>query len=227
MISNLVPDLGVIALVESPGSGRVGGRPVTASGFRIESTGNAENPNFTFKESPGVSHRTHLSRIPPPVNRLDVHVAWPSTRLHFELETPGKVYRGVLWVQSRPSAVLRSFFSGSEFARGLLFDLLIGIATLFLFVEFVAVIIGVSLSKRVTGAVQQLYEGTRRVTHGDFRRLISVRTHDQLGELAESFNQMTGNLERLLVVETEKKRLQAGRDCLGGTNPALSQRGSP
>jgi len=66
----------------------------------------------------------------------------------------------------------------------------------------------VSLSRRITRAVNQLYEGTRRVIHGDFRHRIPVRTSDQLGELAESFNQMTGNLERLLSVEKEKERLQ-------------------
>jgi sigma-B regulation protein RsbU (phosphoserine phosphatase) len=46
------------------------------------------------------------------------------------------------------------------------------------------------------------------VIHGDFRHRIPVRAPDQLGELAQSFNQMTGNLERLLVIEKEKERLQ-------------------
>jgi phosphoserine phosphatase RsbU/P len=124
------------------------------------------------------------------------------------LNRPGQPHPGALWVQSRPSAVLSSFFSGSEFLRGLLFDVFVAIAILFLIVELVALVIGVSFSRRITRAVNQLYEGTRRVIHGDFRHRIPVRTTDQLGELAESFNQMTGNLERLLSVEKEKERLQ-------------------
>jgi sigma-B regulation protein RsbU (phosphoserine phosphatase) len=56
--------------------------------------------------------------------------------------------------------------------------------------------------------VHQLYEGTRRVLLGDFRHRIPVRPGDQLGELGQSFNQMTANLERLFAVEKEKERLQ-------------------
>ena len=40
-------------------------------------------------------------------------------------------------------------------------------------------------------------------------KIIVVSGRDQLGELAHSFNQMTENLERLLVVAKEKERLQS------------------
>jgi sigma-B regulation protein RsbU (phosphoserine phosphatase) len=53
-----------------------------------------------------------------------------------------------------------------------------------------------------------LYEGTRRVIKGDFEHRITVRNRDQLGDLAVSFNQMTGTIERLVSVEKEKERLQ-------------------
>jgi sigma-B regulation protein RsbU (phosphoserine phosphatase) len=208
IIADLVPNLGVIALVEAPEKGKERGPPVTAGAYHIQTTDNSEDPNLTVTNSSGSAGRHHQNRIPPPVNGLDIQVAWPSTRPHFHLNKPGQTHSGALWVQSRPSAVLSSFFSGSEFLRGLLFDVLVAIAILFLIVELVALVIGVSLSRRITRAVNQLYEGTRRVIHGDFRHRIPVRTSDQLGELAESFNQMTGNLERLLSVEKEKERLQ-------------------
>ena len=57
--------------------------------------------------------------------------------------------------------------------------------------------------------MNQLYQGTRQVTHGDFRHRIPIHARDQLGELAESFNRMTGNVERLLSVEKEEQRLLA------------------
>ncbi|MGI8961096.1 MAG: PP2C family protein-serine/threonine phosphatase [Bryobacteraceae bacterium] len=208
IIANLVPNLGVIALVESPEKSEERGPPVTAGGLHVQTNGNPEDPNFTFTNSAGPATRSRRSRIPPPVNNFDIQIAWPSTRPHFHLNRPGQTHPGVLWVQSRPSAVLSSFFSGIEFLRGLLFDVFVAIAVLFLILELVALVIGVSLSRRITRAVNQLYEGTRRVIHGDFRHRIPVRTTDQLGELAESFNQMTGNLERLLSVEKEKERLQ-------------------
>lgn len=205
IISNLVPHLGIIALVE-PGE-RGAKRPVAVAGnlkFTTTGTGDDKDLTFTVPANGG----SQASRLPPPVSRFDVPVAWPSTRPHYHLDRPGATHSGVLLVQSRPSAIFRSFFSGSELLRGVLFDVLVAVAILFLFVELVALIIGVSLSRRITKSVSQIYEGTRRVIHGDFHHRIPVRVHDQLGELAESFNQMTGNLERLLVVEKEKERLE-------------------
>ncbi len=192
MIENLVPHLGAIALLETHNVRRQDMPPASAGSLSLN------NP----------SPSGHPSRLPPPVNRLDVPLFIPSTRPHFHLDTPNRPYDGVLWVYSRPSAVLRSFFSGSEVIRGVVFDVLVAIAVLFLLVELVAVVIGVSLSRRITRAVNQLYEGTRRVIYGDLRQRIPVRDQDQLGELAESFNQMTGHLERLLEVEKEKERMQ-------------------
>jgi phosphoserine phosphatase RsbU/P len=210
IIADLVPHLGVIALVEPEGRG---GRPIIAGDVDKNpvgphgTTGGRENPDFTFNISSD-SHTHHASRIPAAASRLDVPVFFASTRPHVHLNKPGETHPGALWVTSRPSAVWSSLFSGSETLRGFLFDALVAVAILFLIVELVALVIGISLSRRITHAVNQLYEGTRRVIHGDFRHRIPVRTTDQLGELAQSFNQMTGNLERLLSVEKEKERLQ-------------------
>src|SRR5581483_11466522 len=97
---------------------------------------------------------------------------------------------------------------GTETFRGILYVSVVVVAALLQLVELVALTIGVSLSARITTAVNQLYEGTRRVIKGDFEHRITVRSRDQLGELAVSFNQMTGTIERLVSVEKEKERLQ-------------------
>lgn len=189
-VENLVPHLGIIALVETD----------SASG---------SNPDFRFNtDAKNAGLPNSRNRLPPAMSRFDVPVGWPSTLPHYHLDTPNKSFQGVLWVYSRPSAVLRTFFSGPEMLRGVLFDVVVAIAILFLIVELVALVIGISLARRITRAVNQLYEGTRQVIFGDFRHRIPVRASDQLGELSHSFNQMTGNLERLLVVEKEKERLQ-------------------
>jgi sigma-B regulation protein RsbU (phosphoserine phosphatase) len=187
-VEDLVPHLGIIALVET------------------DSAGPSNDADFKF--GVGSKETEGGNRLPPPMSRIDIPVGWPSTLPHYHLDTPNKTYQGVLWVYSRPSAVLRTFFSGPEILRGVLFDVVIAVAILFLIVELVALVIGISLARRITRAVNQLYEGTRRVIFGDFRHRIPVRATDQLGELSGSFNQMTGNLERLLVVEKEKERLQ-------------------
>jgi sigma-B regulation protein RsbU (phosphoserine phosphatase) len=83
------------------------------------------------------------------------------------------------------------------------------IVTLFLVVELVSLVIGVSISRTITSAVHELYLGTRRVKEGDFSHRIPVRGNDQLAELGASFNTMTENLERLIVVAKEKERLES------------------
>jgi sigma-B regulation protein RsbU (phosphoserine phosphatase) len=212
MVSNLVPNLGVIALVEAEDQNAGTGGPITVGSLSNEPAAQFFNP--------------FGGDIPKPVSRLDVPLELPSTQLHFHFEEPNQLQKGmILWVHSRPSAVLRTVFSDSDFARGLVADLLIGIAVLFLFVELAALVVGVSLSRRITGAVKALYEGTQQVMGGDFKHRIAVTTKDQLGDLARSFNQMTGHIERLLMAEKEHERLQAEIEIAREVQTQLYPRG--
>ncbi len=86
--------------------------------------------------------------------------------------------------------------------------LLLVIAGLFLIIEIVALSMGLALARSITSAVHELFMGTERVRHGDFSHRINVQSNDQLGELAGSFNQMTGSIEGLLQTAAEKKRLE-------------------
>jgi sigma-B regulation protein RsbU (phosphoserine phosphatase) len=194
-VENLVPNLGIIQLIERPREEPGKQSVATAGSIRVDDSRSSFNPRPTH-------------RLPPAMFSFDLPVFLPSTIPHYRIDTPNKTFDGVLWVYSRTSAVLSTFFAKSESIRGTLSVLFVIVVVLFVIVELVAIIIGVNLSRRITGAVNQLYEGTRRVIYGDFRQRIPVADRDQLGELSESFNQMTGNLERLLVVEKEKERLQ-------------------
>ena len=79
---------------------------------------------------------------------------------------------------------------------------------LFLIIQFVALVIGFVLARQITGAVHDLFTGTQHVRAGDFAHQIPVRARDQLGELAESFNLMTGEVTTLLGEMAEKGRLE-------------------
>jgi sigma-B regulation protein RsbU (phosphoserine phosphatase) len=81
------------------------------------------------------------------------------------------------------------------------------LAVLFLIIQGVALLMGLTLARSITSAIHELFTGTERVRHGDFTHRINVTSRDQLGELAESFNQMTGSIEGLLQTAAEKKRL--------------------
>jgi sigma-B regulation protein RsbU (phosphoserine phosphatase) len=178
MVAELVPNLGSIGLIE-----------------RNHTTGNKLESSEPL-------------RLPPAVNRFDVPLVWGASVRHSHLGEPNKVFDAILAINSRPSAVLSAVFGGAEDFSGTLFFIFLVVAGLFVAVEAGAIWVGVRLSTRLTGAVNQLYEGTRRVIRGDFRHRIPSNHKDQLGDLADSFNQMTSNLERLFVVEKEKERLQ-------------------
>ncbi|MGE5814790.1 MAG: PP2C family protein-serine/threonine phosphatase [Acidobacteriota bacterium] len=97
--------------------------------------------------------------------------------------------------------------SGSPLGDVLLLVLVV-IASLFIIIQLVALTMGIALARSITGAVHELFTGTERVRQGDFTHRIDVKAHDQLGELAMSFNQMTESIEHLLQTEAEKKRLE-------------------
>jgi sigma-B regulation protein RsbU (phosphoserine phosphatase) len=84
--------------------------------------------------------------------------------------------------------------------------LLIGV--MFLIIEAVALVMGLALARSITSSVHELFMGTERVRQGDFTHRINIESRDQLGELADSFNQMTGSIENLLQTAAEKKRLE-------------------
>jgi len=113
-----------------------------------------------------------------------------------------------LWeIYNRISAVSQAAVGGMSFGQLLLIVLAV-IGTLFLIIQFVALVIGFVLARQITGAVHDLFTGTQHVRSGDFGHQIPVRARDQLGELAESFNLMTGEVTTLLGEMAEKGRME-------------------
>ncbi len=67
------------------------------------------------------------------------------------------------------------------------------------------------LSRRISRPIRSLAEGTVRISRGDFTRRIPIESGDEFGDLARSFNEMTGRLldTRERMEETQKKLIQA------------------
>jgi sigma-B regulation protein RsbU (phosphoserine phosphatase) len=82
------------------------------------------------------------------------------------------------------------------------------VGVMFLIIQAVAFTMGLTLARSITGSVHELFMGTERVRRGDFTHKIAIRSRDQLGELAASFNSMTGSIEELLQQKAEKERLE-------------------
>lgn len=144
------------------------------------------------------------------LNALDREVRWGSLVEIAQWEKPGETSPGLFSIRTRVSSVLQVIFSQKNaWDNGIALIVIRVLAGLFLIVEVIALIIGVSLSRSITAAVHDLYEGTERVMEGDFTHRIRVRGKDQLATLSQSFNRMTENLEQLLKVAKEKERYEA------------------
>src|SRR2546426_292772 len=81
---------------------------------------------------------------------------------------------------------------------GLLADtnqLRIILVTLFLARVLFTLAIGIWLARRITRPVHRLVEATRLVSAGDLDHQAPVTTHDEIGELTDSFNHMTRSLQ--------------------------------
>ncbi|HEV2800494.1 MAG TPA: SpoIIE family protein phosphatase [Pyrinomonadaceae bacterium] len=82
------------------------------------------------------------------------------------------------------------------------------VAVVFLILELLALLSAAWLTRAVTGTVHKLYRATEYIKRGDFSHRVRVRSRDQLGELAEAFNEMSANIESLLRERVEHERLE-------------------
>jgi len=200
-LSTMVPELGEVYFLDVSGSRRNPASKIIAP---------TSNSNVTFTDVRPAFHEMSAGTMPPAVNRWDIPVQWISVTPASDWEAANKSEYGLLLVRTRFSALLDIISSRkADEVQGLLPFIVLAVGVLFLVVEIVSLVIGVSLARTITRAVHSLYEGTQRVMRSDFSHRIKVGGRDQLAELGKSFNSMTENLERLLVVAKEKERLQA------------------
>ncbi len=165
----------------------------------------------------GAVHVTRVRRptgsrehLPAAVNRFDIPVTWFTLMPVARWESPGLEATQALGVTTRFSSVFRVLFEQKlSIGEEVWWSILILAVVLFAATELASLIIGGSMTRTVTLAVHNLYEGTRRVMEGDFSHRIDVRGHDQLAQLSHSFDRMTANIERLVRVEKEKERMQS------------------
>ncbi|HUS08387.1 MAG TPA: SpoIIE family protein phosphatase [Bryobacteraceae bacterium] len=176
----------------------------------VNLSNSASRPNPLHASFANETHDPSHNRMPPAVNFLDVEILSIAPLPVALLDRPGVTQKQWLTVWTRPSALLRTVFAQKvDFANDMIPALFYFVAILFLIAELIALQIGISITRTITGAVHNLYQGTLRVTGGDFSHRIPADGKDQLAELASSFNQMTGNLQRLVQVEKEKERLSS------------------
>lgn len=73
---------------------------------------------------------------------------------------------------------------------------------------FVTILISLIASKSLTSALSELSLASKKVAHGDFNIQVEPSSRDEVGELAESFNAMAQEVQRLLNETAQKARME-------------------
>ncbi len=87
-------------------------------------------------------------------------------------------------------------------------ELLLAAFIVFLVLELFALVTGIILTRTITHSVAELYDATLRIRKGDLAHRIRIERQDQLGALAESFNEMMGSVSELIDEQKQRQRLE-------------------
>jgi sigma-B regulation protein RsbU (phosphoserine phosphatase) len=115
------------------------------------------------------------------------------------------------------ASVAGKFWQGALLAFGLVF----------LGLELAAVGAAGWMTRSVTGAVHGLHRATGFIRRGDFSHRVEVRSRDQLGELAEAFNDMSAHIESLLDERVKRVRLEREIEIAAEVQARLFPRALP
>ena len=104
---------------------------------------------------------------------------------------------------------------------------LVFLAVVFLALELLALLAAAWMTRAVTGTVHKLHLATQFIKRGDFSHRIRTRSHDQLGELAVAFNDMSADIEALLEERVERERLEREVEIAAEVQAQLFPRSLP
>ncbi len=155
--------------------------------------------------------RSNSLYLPPAANFLDIDVfgtsslkviQWDATPRQF-LSEPVFVY-----VTSRLSILSRHLLATLGRYSRIYLTLFLVIGVVFLAIELLSLIVGIRLTRTITGTVDRLYEATEHIRAGNLSHRIKMPAQDQLSSLGGAFDNMTESLQRLLRESQEKTRLE-------------------
>ncbi len=177
-------------------------RPLNAS-----AGGANAKPDSVFKPAGYIAAPITAGVEPLSTHAFDVQVPFMTAIFLSDWDTGANGVPAAIHVQTRLSKLYELLFeSMGDFAPKVEFGLLM-VAIVFAILEVVAMIIGVRLTRSMTGAVARLYDATGHINRGEFGHRIPVYSNDQLATLTKSFNSMTASLEKLIIEQKEKQRM--------------------
>jgi len=188
-----------------------GNSPGRSRGLRIETSGGKEITEIVRKDQLGEP----LPDVQYPA--LLTTVDWGTG------ETADRI--GFIFPWSWSEAIAQ-IFGGTSGGRIWKIALLI-VGAVFLGLELAALLAAVLITREVTGTVHELQLATEAVKRGDFSHRARKRSHDQLGELADAFNDMSEHIETLLDHRVERERLQREVEIAAEVQAKLFPRSVP
>jgi len=67
-----------------------------------------------------------------------------------------------------------------------------------IYAALLAIIVSIVAARRITGPIDVLTESSRAIARGDFSKRVQLTSRTEIGELAQTFNHMTEDLERFV-----------------------------
>lgn len=144
---------------------------------------------------------------PPSANLADISVHFSSEMDVIQWDD-GAATRVRIAVQSRPSLLYNQLFGAALSDTSTLRYTFFAICFFCILTEYFALRMAMRLNKTITDSVEGLYDATLKIDSGDLSHRIQVGRTDQMADLCKAFNRMSSSLERLLVEEQVKERLQ-------------------
>ena len=145
--------------------------------------------------------------LPPKRGVWDPVIGWGLKRIIRDFS--GGKREVLITFATRPSLLMPALADPTDLGPTILTIVATLLGVFFLITYAVSVFWSVRLTRSITGAVHDLYEGTRQVAAGNLDHRMPVRGTDQLSELVSSFNGMTERVQRLIVEVGEKKKLES------------------
>jgi sigma-B regulation protein RsbU (phosphoserine phosphatase) len=202
--STLILDVPVDAQLFADLERRTGILPVSVGG-RVRK--NVENKGVSFELEGGDQKPSMRVLSPRPAEDQRFRLTFVATPECADWVT-GESAPTSLIFQFNPYDLIRRLSPGVVNMADVLVIALTVVGSVFLVMYVVALLLGLLLARSITRSVHSLSLGTQRLREGDFVHPIQVRSRDQLGELAESFNLMARGVQDLLRQQAEKERLE-------------------
>ncbi|MCX6641089.1 MAG: SpoIIE family protein phosphatase [bacterium] len=151
--------------------------------------------------TPQTTRRTGFFNIPLTFPVLLPGVTW-------DAQSGFEEHNSALLIKTSIYSLLSVLFSRERVVNQAYLAFFIALAGFFGVILILVALVGFGLAGGINRTINKLRQGTQQLRNGDLSVNIQVRTKDELGELAQSFNLMVADLNRMLIEIKEKERLE-------------------